>query len=195
VAESTDAFAQFEDNPAVIYVLNSALNIAYCNAAWDEFARRNGGGTLVRNQPIGTNALDVTPTPLLPFYTTLFRTVLRGGQGMDCLYECSSDEIFRRFHMYVTRKEVPGAGPFLVVVNSLVLEKQHDKPKILCDLRILREENGLITMCAHCRRVRLPKVDEGWVWVPDLVRNMPAEASHGICTVCFDIHYGSGQAK
>lgn len=87
MSESTDAFAQFEDNSAVIYVLNSALNIAYCNAAWDEFARRNGGGTLVCNQPLGTNALDVTPTPLLPFYTALFETELRDGREMDCLYE------------------------------------------------------------------------------------------------------------
>jgi len=188
-----NAFAQFDDDPAVIYVLDRALNITYRNAAWDKFALRNGGGALTRDRQTGMNALDATPTPLLPFYTALYKAVLRDGNGMDHLYECSSDKIFRRFHMHVTRKEVPGTGHFLVVVNSLIVDKQHDKPKVRYDLRILREENGLITMCSHCRRVRLPKVDEGWVWVPDLVRNMPPEVSHGLCTVCFDIHYGSGR--
>jgi hypothetical protein len=31
---------------------------------------------------------------------------------------------------------------------------------------------------------------EVWVWIPDLVRRMPMDVSHGICAVCFDIHYG-----
>ena len=186
-----ESFAQFENDTAVIYVLNSAFDISYCNAAWDEFALKNGGAPVVRQHQIGRNALDVVPSPLRPFYETLFGSVLRNGWGKDCTYECSSDETYRRFHMHITRKDIPGKGSFLVVVNSLVIEKPHDQPNRRFDLRILRQENGLISMCSHCRRVHLPKVQDGWVWVPDLVVRMPRDVSHGLCPVCFDIHYGS----
>jgi hypothetical protein len=186
-------FGQFETHSSVIYVLNSSFNISYCNAAWDEFALRNGGARVLRKHQAGRNALDAAPQPLRPFYERLFSSVLRGGGEKGHLYECSSDEKFRRFHMHVMRKDVPGEGLFLVIVNSLVLEKAHDKPKVRFDQRILRQENGLITMCSHCRRVNLPKVRDGWVWVPEVVAKMPQEVSHSLCPVCFDVYYNSGQ--
>jgi len=114
---------------------------------------------------------------------------LRNGGEKYSMYECSSDETYRRYHMHVMRKDVPGEGPFLVVVNSLVVERPHERPRARFDLRILRGENGLITMCSHCRRVELPKVRDAWVWVPELVVKMPLDVSHGVCPVCFDIHY------
>ncbi len=91
--------------------------------------------------------------------------------------------------MRVDRKDT-GQGPFLVVINSLVLEEAQQREIFRGDPQALREENGFITMCAHCRRTRVPKAVEVWVWIPDLVRRMPMDVSHGICAVCFDIHYG-----
>jgi hypothetical protein len=77
-----------------------------------------------------------------------------------------------------------------VVINSLVLEQEQQRQAFRDDSQALREENGLITMCSHCRRTRLPNAVDTWVWIPDLVRRMPMDVSHGICPVCFDIHYG-----
>jgi hypothetical protein len=28
-----------------------------------------------------------------------------------------------------------------------------------------------------------------WLWIPELVRKMPLEVSHGICSVCFYVYY------
>lgn len=92
--------------------------------------------------------------------------------------------------MHVARKTSPDQSPFLVVINSLVLEQAQQRPGIHYDMSALREKNGLITMCSHCRRTRLPE-DDSWVWVPELVRRMPREVSHGICAVCFEIYYGT----
>jgi hypothetical protein len=184
-----DSMPEFEDNAAVIYLLDSAFCLSYCNAAWDRFALKNGGAGILRKTQIGRSVMEVTPAPLRRFYGALFRRALQTGDGADHVYECSSAEKSRFFHMRVDRK-VTGQGPFLVVINSLVLEEAQQREIFRGDPQALREENGFITMCAHCRRTRVPNAVEVWVWIPDLVRRMPMDVSHGICAVCFDIHYG-----
>jgi hypothetical protein len=185
-----ELWSQFEDDAAIIYVLDRNLNIAYCNAAWDRFAMENGGASLFRRNQIGCNVVEITPPPLRPFYAKLYARALRGDQDVSCEYECSSGETFRRFHMDLMRKDIPNQGSFLVIVNSLILETARQYPDIHYEFRALCEENGLITMCSHCRRTRIPNGGDHWVWVPDLVRAMPRNVSHGLCPVCFDIHYG-----
>jgi hypothetical protein len=182
---------EFEDSSSVIYVIDGDFKIRYCNAAWDKFALENGGVHLVRKHQIGRNVMDVTPPPLRPFYEKLFRAVLKLGEEMHCVYECSSDRTFRRFHMHVMRKKTAGQGSRLAIVNSPVSEVARRPSEARYDLAALREENGLVTMCSHCRRTRLPGQEARWVWLPDLVREMPREVSHGICPVCFDLHYRS----
>jgi hypothetical protein len=76
-------------------------------------------------------------------------------------------------------------------MNSPILEEPHPERDAPYDTDALRDKHGLITMCTHCRRTRLPVSPDTWVWVPELVRRMPPEVSHGICSVCFDIYYGS----
>jgi len=95
--------SRFEDDPAIIYVVNTDLNIVYCNAAWDQFALKNGGETMRRDSQIGRNVIEITPPPLRPFYARLYARALIGGQKMDCQYECSSVETTRRFHMHLTK--------------------------------------------------------------------------------------------
>jgi hypothetical protein len=186
--------SQFEHDAAIIYVLDSNLNVAWCNGAWDQFAVENGGANVLRERQIGRNVLDVTPSPLLPFYEKLYASVLGDGKERNHLYECSSDRTVRRFHMHVARKDTTGEGSFLVVVNSLILEaaqRESGQPTASeYDFQALQEDNGFITMCSHCRRTRVPNAADRWVWVPDLVRKMPRSVSHGLCLVCFNIHYG-----
>jgi hypothetical protein len=184
--------AEYEENPAIIYVLDSAFCLTYCNRAWDRFALDNGGADLLRGTYLGHSAIKATPLPLRPFYTAMYGHVLQSGVEADSVYECSSAETLRRFHMHVMRKDVPNDGPFLVVVNSLLLEEPRQSQGVAYDTRALREKNGFVTMCAHCRRTRLPHAADCWVWAPGLVRSMPLEVSHGICPVCFDIYYGNG---
>ena len=181
--------AEYELNPAIIYVLDSSFRIAYCNLAWDRFALENGGDGVLRKEQIGRSVIDATPARLRPFYLAIYRRVLQYGEEADCVYECSSPETLRRFHMHIKRKDT-GKGTFLVVMNSEILEETHPAPDARYDIDGFQDDNGLITMCAHCRRTRLPQSTDTWVWAPELVRRMPPEVSHGICSVCFDIYYG-----
>jgi PAS domain-containing protein len=185
-----ELLSQYEDSPDVIYVVDSALNITYCNKAWDRFALNNGGSLLLRKDRIGCNIVEITPPVLRPFYADLYERVLGRGEETGHVYECSAPETSRLFHMHLTRKTVRNQGSWLVIINSLVREETRQHPRWRTDLDVLREPNGLITMCSHCRRTRIPNAGESWVWIQDLVRAMPREVSHGLCPVCFDIHYG-----
>jgi hypothetical protein len=184
---------RLDDAPAIIYVLDGALRIVYCNLAWNRFAEQNGGAHLCRDTQVGRDVLALTPEPLKPFYGQLFRSVLETGVASDWVYECSSDLQFRRFHMHVARKKPPNKPPMLFVMNSLVIEESieesHRSPGSPFSFERFRDHNGLISMCCHCRRTRLRDKENSWVWVPELVRRMPLDVSHGICPVCFDLHY------
>ncbi len=179
---------QFEDEPAIVYVVDSAFRLRYCNAAWDRFALANRGSQLLRETQIGHSIMDITPAPLRRFYSTLFGGVLRSGDLAEHVYQCSSDEKFRLFQMQVTRT-YDDRLPCLVVKNSLLLEQEHERGDFRDDSQALRQGNGLIMMCCHCRKTRLPNAVDSWVWIPDLVRSMPQGVSHGICLACFEIHY------
>lgn len=186
-----ELWREFEDDPSIIYVLDRDFRIRYCNAAWDRFALENRGAHLARALQSGANVMTATAPPLRPFYARLFGAVLQTGEQMHCVYECSSDISFRRFHMLVSRKRVSSADLFLVVVNSLVEETVQPDSPVRYDPDSLRDSNGFITMCSHCRRTQLPGEESRWAWLQDLVREMPDDVSHSICPVCFDLHYRS----
>ena len=92
--------------------------------------------------------------------------------------------------MFIARKDIPGEGRFLLVVNSLVVEEEQPYEAAPFDAPALQERDGSFTMCSHCRRTRVPGAGDNRVGVPDLVRGMPAAVTHGICSVCFVLHYG-----
>lgn len=60
--------ANLEADRSIIYMLGPDLRIVYCNKAWDEFARLNGGVGLNREAVLGRSVLDVIAEPLRPFY-------------------------------------------------------------------------------------------------------------------------------
>ena len=183
-----DPLIRFEDEPSIVYVLDSAFRLSYCNAEWDRFALENAGSHLLRKTQIGRDVMEVTPAPLRRFYSDLYLRVLQSGEETDHVYECSSDDKFRLFRMHVERKST-NRGWLLVVINSLVLEQARQDQDFRDDSQALQDENGIVTMCCHCRKTRIPNAVNSWVTIPGFVRNMPPGVSHGICSVCFDIHY------
>lgn len=180
----------FEDDPAVIYAVNQSLRLVYCNAAWDRFALENGGLTVVRELQIGVDLLSVIPDPLRTFYLDAFERVLATGVAWDHDYECSSAERSRNFHMRVTPP--PWQSQVLIVINSLIAEGPHPGTCVDSDPTALLDPHGIVTMCCHCRRSRLPSGTREWIWVPALVRDMPVNVSHGLCPVCLST-YGHAQ--
>ena len=187
-----------ETHRSVIYLLDPELNIVYCNAYWDDFAMANGGDKLQRKNMAGTAVLGVTPDVLRPFCRDRFARVQRTRTSWEQDYECSSAGLYRLFRMRV----VSLGGDHLLVENSLRVEQEHgvDRPAASPWEHIYVTQDGMVTMCVHCRRTKrsvefpetLPELAEAvWDWVPAYVQHPPQHVSHGICRMCYPLFFES----
>jgi hypothetical protein len=178
-----------EDDRSVVYMLDADFRLAYCNKAWDEFAEHNGGAHLRRIEQVGRLVLDAIPEPLKAFYRSVFERSLAKQRPWEHSYECSSPECYREFHMQVLPLQAP---PRLVVVNSLVVERAHERIRQAPLTAAYRTPGGVIGMCMHCRRTRRNDEPDIWDWVPEFLATPPDNVSHGLCTTCFRYYYPQG---
>lgn len=181
---------KLERDLSSIFVLDPSLRITYCNPAWDTFALKNGGAKATRSHVLGKECLEVIPEPLRTFYAAAFTQVGESEKPWEHDYECSSPELYRLFHMRV----LPLKNGFLLVENSLRIEEMHG-----CTGRaaaavesMYRDKDGIITMCAHCRRtLRNDASKSHWDWVSSWVAELPSNVSHGLCQSCCIFYFGS----
>lgn len=175
-------FLPLKESDDTSYVLSRDLRLVATNAGWDAFARANGGDSMLARWTPGSSVLDATPAVLHDFYTAAFDIARATGASWSHEYECSSPELYRRFRMIV----FPVADGFVVTHGRLV-EQPHARGVVDVAPYV---QQGVVRMCAHCRRVHHPEGDERWDWVPALVARMPDNVSHGLCPVCAEFLYG-----
>lgn len=166
------------------YVLSADWRLLRINDGWKRFALENGGASVLERWPQGSSIQGVIGAALWEFYQTVFDRVHATGQHFEHDYECSSPELYRLMHMVVYPHE---AGSVLVV-SSPTIECRHDDGVQAFRLADY-EHHGVVVTCSHCRRFRNPMRDGAWDWIPELVRNPPARASHGLCPTCFEHYY------
>lgn len=173
-----------EADNSIVFMLRPDLRIIYCNKAWDLFASQNGGTGLGRNAILGTPILDVIAEPLKSFYANGFAQAKRQGRPWEHDYECSSPDLYRLFHMRV----LPLAESYLLVENSLRVERPQglERPAMPADAALYLTEDGILTMCCHCRRTRriTTAAVPVWDWVPAFLVDPPGRISHGLCRNC-----------
>ncbi len=148
------------------------LRIIAVSPAWRHFARANGSPRDV----IGTEYHSVIAEPLRTFFVDAFANVAARGEPWDHDYECSSPEVRRLFRMRVYPLD-HGTG----IVHAVRLEEPY--PGAASSPSDAYEHQGLIVMCAECRKVRNVRAYR-WDWVPAYVRARPANISHGLCPSC-----------
>jgi hypothetical protein len=177
-----------EDDPSVIYFLDSQLHITHCNAAWDRFAMENGGQNLNRQYMVGKPVLDSVPQVLKSFYIKAYQKVLASRKPWAHTYECSSANTFRTFHMSVY-SDLEKNG--LLVVNSLSVERPHGRDREPHQVSPVYSapHSGFVTLCSHCRRTQRVDHKEIWDWVPAYLERPPMTISHGLCPVCMVVYY------
>jgi hypothetical protein len=169
-----------EEDTSVICSVDGDLRIAYCNRAWDEFAKENGGAGLDRDSIRGREILDFIAPPLRDYYGEVFGRVVASGQGWEHAYECSSASLFRIFHMWI--RPLTGSGG-LLMVHALRIQRPHGAERPASPaLDEVYVSEGIVTMCCHCRRTKHPAGT--WDWVPEYLNAAPALVSHGICPGC-----------
>lgn len=177
-------FGPLEHSDDTSYVLSETLQIVSTNAAWTMFARANGGEQLLARWGPGASVLEAVPAVLREFYRAGFARTFETATPWLHDYECSSPELHRRFRMVA----YPTAG-FIVVTHSLRVAHPHDLPASAAELGAY-EQDGVLRMCSHCRRMHHREASERWDWVPGFVARMPANVSHGLCPPCAAFYYG-----
>jgi hypothetical protein len=185
--------AHLDGQPESIFVIDQDGYLVYVNAAWHQFARKNGGQPAIGDRwSLGANYFAAIPPPLDTFYRDLIRQAPAYGEGSAPLshcYECSAPSVYREYNMLVYA--LPNQRGHLIV-NSRVVERPHD-PQTHASSRPERESyldaNGFLHQCAHCRRVEHQHDESRWDWVPEWVEAPLANISHGICPVCMEYYF------
>ena len=173
----------------VVYGIWEDFRIAYLNPGWFHFAKKNAGEPQISQEwGLGQSILDCVSGDVKEYYEAHYNECLTSHKVWEHEYECSSDEIYRKYHQIVYPL---GEHEGLLIVNSLVVEKPHDlsqKQVRAANKSHYLDKNGLICQCAYCRMVKNFREVERWDWVPEWVKECPENTSHTFCPTCFS-HY------
>jgi hypothetical protein len=172
-----------ENDPSVIFVLDAAYRFRLCNAAWDRFARENGGESVVGEVVLGRSVFDYILGAVARHYRRAFERTLQQGALWSQEYECSSPHVYRRFLMSV----YPIQGE-LLVVNSLCVERPHEGGVLSAVEERYRNAGGMVVMCSNCRKTQTSGPEQRWDWAPGFVSEPPLNVSHGLCPACFEYY-------
>lgn len=182
--------AGLDSHSGAVYGLWEDFRFAYQNPAWFRFAADNGGESRIsREWGLGRSIFDCLSGDVKKYYETNYNRCL-GSHKVWCHdYECSSDEIYRKFHQTVY-PFVEGQG--LLIVNSLANERPHNpslRQARAADESQYLDKNRLICQCSICRLVENFQEVGRWDWVPEWVRNCPPNTSHTFCPICYPHHF------
>lgn len=182
-------FAYLEAHSGAVYGVWQDFRLAYLNPQWFRFARENGGEPGISSEwGLGRSILDCIPGDIKGFFQGKFQECLSARAVWNYQYECSSDAVYRRYHQIVYPL-IDQKG--LLFVNSRVVESPMDprrRPAKAPDQSVYRDDNGFFCQCAHCRRMKNFRDNDGWDWVPEWVKQCPEPTSHTFCPSCF-AHY------
>ena len=174
-----------DDSPHVSYMLDQDLRFRYCNPAWDWFATENGAPGLTGESTVGTDLLPVLGDALRPFYLRAFEQARLSEKVWECVYECSSPDLFRKFRMRIHPLAPSG---WFMVTNPLMVESPHAST-ITAGIERYVQVDGSIIMCSHCRCSRRASPPEHWDFVPAYLEPHLTNISHGLCPVCMEYFY------
>jgi hypothetical protein len=171
----------------VIYLLDDELRFVDCNPAWEAFAAGNGGRGISRLEILGRLILDFVPDVLRKFYVHKYWFARRAEGWTHFDYDCSSPEKIRLFRMAMM-----AVDDQLLVTNHLRIEEVCEvmPPLTVEQTASYASPDGLVVMCANCRKTRRLENETQWDWIPEMLRRDDFRVSHGLCPRCAVYLYG-----
>jgi hypothetical protein len=171
-------------SPNLVYGLWADLSLAYTNAEWFRFAKENNGEHILDTWCLGKNILDATPDVLLSFYKTLYSKGLESRHPIEHIFNCSSPRVERKLLMRILPLR---EGEGLLVETSTIVEIPHVLSLYVSEQYV--DENGIITQCSNCRRVRKTDGSSQWGFIKELMEKSHPNISHGLCSTCLEWYY------
>ena len=186
----TEARQVLAEEPSAACLIGLDGRIVYCNPAWDAFARANGGdpgalGAVVTGMPWRT---FVRGEEVAKALSTFLEVALR-GEATSFMSECNSDEVGRvirnRFEPVLSRGsgQTVGVAAVYDVVRSCPIGELHE-PNPPQD-ELYRHREGMVHMCAFCRRVLRRGREQRWDFVPSYIRASAETVAQGYCNTCY----------
>jgi len=170
-------------------LLDDRLRFVAVNAAWEAFARANGGtATCLGLALAGTTYHQHVEgaAPRSKVERELARALM--GRSVAVESECSTPDLLRliRTHYLPVRDADPGPITGVLVVHTTLREAPFgaERPAAAPDEATYRAADGLISVCSCCRRVRRALAPPGWDFVPAYLASPPAGVSHVLCAAC-----------
>ncbi len=176
---------ELDRDESTMVAVDAAGRIRWANAAWRRFAEQNGAPELPARFGVGASYFDGVRGPLRAYYERKLRLCLSSSRPLKRLYDCSSAEAQRLFHLRL----LPLSVDLALFVHSVHVAGPHPSAPLPPDENAYRGERGVIVQCSNCRRVRRRGL-EAWDWVPAWVAAQPARVSHGLCAPCVGYYYG-----
>lgn len=175
---------ELNNSESTILGVRPDFTVGFRNKAWYGFANHNGGThEMADNWAPPLTILDGISPLVKQYYADLFTAVMDTREATHHEYLCPSPEFYRRYRL----KLLP-LDPGLLLVHQLQVEKAHEADAHGPDLTPYRGRDGMITVCCHCRVTRRANEPDTWDWVPEVIREVREDVSHGMCPMCFR-HY------
>jgi PAS domain S-box-containing protein len=181
-----------ENMPDMVFVKDAReLRFVLVNKAAEDLLGHS------RAEMLGKDAYDLFPRHEADMFTGQDREVLRHGQLLDIPEEPMQSKHGSRT---VHAKKIPivddeGKRLYLLgiardITETKRLEKERENliAQLKDSLAKITTLEGILPICAHCKRIRDDKGE--WHSVENYVRvRSKAEFSHGICPICLTKHY------
>ena len=174
-------------------VLDREGVIRFTNAAWEVHARRDGAPDMSPRSVIGKPYLDFILGALRSHVRRCLRVVTERSdlRGVDLHSECNTPDTLRLLSTHFAPLRSPDGGLAGVVVrHSLRVAGPLADHYVIAEAppESFRDDQGIITQCGCCRRVRDP-ADGSWKMSLTLLEKPRPDLSHGLCESCLELYY------
>ena len=178
---------KLDDSSDIIYGVDRDMRLAFFNERWVTMALENDADeSFFSDWGLGSPVDEAFGDGLEPFYLEKFQRTKQTTEPWEYEYLCPSPDAIRTYQMRILPLEPEG---WLVIHKKVVARSRYDDRDVPSDESYL-DEDGLYHQCSHCCCFRRAGTEDDWDWVPDLFEDPPDRTSHGLCSTCFDYHYG-----
>lgn len=195
--------AAFDAEPAPSCILDPEGLIVAVNRSWDQFAIANGGAAGICGEHIvGTRWLrwieggeprKLATEALARALHECTEAMVVGARPPSRCYRayCDAPTLHRLVEARFATLD-DGPQPCQVLVTySTILERRRGEELDHYALDSLRDAEGFLHQCSGCRRVLDPRTGR-YLSLGGVIEHVPERVTHGMCSLCLDLWYGSG---
>lgn len=166
----------------LLYRVNDRDEIVFVNETWTDFAKSNGGDSLVPSRVLGRSLWEyITDATTRQVYFDVLKRV-RAGRTVQFRLRCDSPSYIRLLEMRVAQ----AAAGLTEFRSRLIWEEPREYQALLEPDRAFSDQ--FMHVCAWCRKVNVggvwAEVEEAVISLRLFEQPLLPQLTHGICPAC-----------